>query len=313
MTYAAAQSENLAQGRERPWTTVQRDYYDTGYRIGTADHRENRPRDHARYRNREFTPQFEAYFREGYYDGYDGLAKKYRFADEDSLRLEPTGERRNMKCESFGRRVECPAPVLGRVSIVRLTGGGPCAENQTWGWTPQGIWVDRNCRAEFQFELGRPGRRAGMLGPRMKMKCESSGGRLDCPASVGGGVMMLRQMGEVHCIANENWGWTASGIWTDRGCRGEFEFYTRGAEPPPPPPRRDPRRETGGELKPAEQWAAAERSAYETGYQRGRDDYRNNLTNEYRRYFNEYNRSTEPYYRRGYEDGFAGRPKTYSP
>jgi hypothetical protein len=54
--------------------------------------------------------------------------------------------------------------------------------------------------------------------------CQSvDGQRSFCRADVSRGpVQMTRQLGDVRCIENENWGRQPGGVWVDRGCRAEF-------------------------------------------------------------------------------------------
>ncbi|HWQ03211.1 MAG TPA: DUF3011 domain-containing protein, partial [Candidatus Nitrosotenuis sp.] len=234
----------------------------------------------------------------------------YSFPAADSERLEPTGERWKVKCETLDVRRECPAPVAGNVTILRVIGGANCIEGQNWGWSSRGFWVDRGCRAEFGFDAGRsildpPGPRE-----RRVVKCESTDGRRrECPAPVAGRIMIIRLIDFSVCAEGQSWGWSNRGIWVDRGCRAEFEYDLFTGTPPSeaeaaPPPAKS-------QTPVAERWGDAERQAYDAGYLRGRNDYRNNLTSDYRRYFNEFTRALEPYYRKGYEHGFEGQPKQY--
>jgi DUF3011 family protein len=48
-----------------------------------------------------------------------------------------------------GQRTFCTADTHGGVRLVRQFGQERCDEGSTWGFTEQGIWVDRGCRAEF--------------------------------------------------------------------------------------------------------------------------------------------------------------------
>lgn len=314
--FIAVRAEAAQQQRQqRAWSKMQRDYYDTGYRLGRGDYRDNRGRDHTRYRSREFNPNFEPYFREGYYDGFDGLPKRYAFSARDLEQLVPTGERWKVKCETTDARRECPAPVAGNVTILRTIGGTNCVEGQNWGWSSRGFWVDRGCRAEFGFEAGRA--LDAPPGPveRRILKCESTDGRRrECPAPVGGRIMIVRIIEFSRCEEGQSWGWSPRGIWVDRGCRAEFEYDVLTGLPPEEMagnPRTKVAPSPSRASTPAEQWGDAERKAYDDGYARGRADYRNHLTREHRRYFNEFAPPLEAYFRKGYEDGFDGKPKDY--
>lgn len=55
-----------------------------------------------------------------------------------------------MKCESLdGKRAECPVDTARGVGLVNQTSEANCILNRTWGYGPDGIWVDGGCRAEF--------------------------------------------------------------------------------------------------------------------------------------------------------------------
>lgn len=48
-----------------------------------------------------------------------------------------------------GHRHFCRIRTHGDVRLVNQRSGSPCIEGRTWGYTRQGIWVDRGCRADF--------------------------------------------------------------------------------------------------------------------------------------------------------------------
>ena len=57
------------------------------------------------------------------------------------------------------------------------------------------------------------------------LTCSSNdGNRKTCPANTQGGVRLLRQLSGSPCTQGSTWGYDASGIWVDRGCRAEFEL-----------------------------------------------------------------------------------------
>ncbi len=45
----------------------------------------------------------------------------------------------------------CRADTQNRVTLTRQISGSPCQQGYSWGFDYRGIWVDRGCRAEFQF------------------------------------------------------------------------------------------------------------------------------------------------------------------
>ncbi|MEE4379971.1 MAG: DUF3011 domain-containing protein [Candidatus Competibacteraceae bacterium] len=71
----------------------------------------------------------------------------------------PGGEsERTFTCSSKKfRRTRCEAQ--GQVRLVLQLSNSPCAEGQTWGYEPGGIWVDQGCSAKFAVvdtETNRP-------------------------------------------------------------------------------------------------------------------------------------------------------------
>lgn len=58
------------------WDSTQRDAYDNGYKDGDSDHRRNISRLPERYEG-DYNNATELYYKQGYYDGYDGRSKQY--------------------------------------------------------------------------------------------------------------------------------------------------------------------------------------------------------------------------------------------
>ncbi len=57
----------------------------------------------------------------------------------------------SFSCQSMdGQRTSCRADMSrGDVQLTRQLGDVRCVEGYTWGREPDGVWVDRGCRAEF--------------------------------------------------------------------------------------------------------------------------------------------------------------------
>jgi hypothetical protein len=57
-----------------------------------------------------------------------------------------------IRCESGGGNYQfCPAR-LGRGDVVRIDrqlSSARCQQGDSWGWRPDGVWVNRGCRADF--------------------------------------------------------------------------------------------------------------------------------------------------------------------
>jgi hypothetical protein len=62
------------------------------------------------------------------------------------------GGRVQIRCESSGNSYRmCPANIGrgGSVRIARQLSSANCRQGDSWGWRPDGIWVNRGCRADF--------------------------------------------------------------------------------------------------------------------------------------------------------------------
>jgi hypothetical protein len=73
------QGYDAGYGGVRPderWTRIQRDNYDDGYRNGENDRRRSISRLPERYEG-QYNRSFEAFFKQGYFDGYDNRSKQY--------------------------------------------------------------------------------------------------------------------------------------------------------------------------------------------------------------------------------------------
>lgn len=68
------------------WDKSQREIYDKGYKNGQEDKRRNISRLYLRYEG-NYPKFFEAYYKEGYQNGYDGIAKQY---DTKIVEITPT-------------------------------------------------------------------------------------------------------------------------------------------------------------------------------------------------------------------------------
>ncbi len=73
-----------------------------------------------------------------------------------SLCLPASAQTGRLTCASNDMRYKyCSADTRGDVRLVRQISGSPCDQNYSWGYDYRGIWVDRGCRAEFEY--GRTG------------------------------------------------------------------------------------------------------------------------------------------------------------
>jgi Protein of unknown function (DUF3011) len=54
-----------------------------------------------------------------------------------------------IRCDSHGPRKVCPANTQGGVSLRYQYSDEGCWQNNTWGFTAEGIWVSNGCKADF--------------------------------------------------------------------------------------------------------------------------------------------------------------------
>ena len=133
-----------------------------------------------------------------------------------------------VRCESTdGRFRVCAVDTRGGMMLVRQLSDSPCIQNQTWGWDPRGVWVDRGCRADFRsggnggYGSGYP----GDYGAPRTVRCESNDGRPHrCDTPVRRAVLQ-RQLSNTRCLQGQTWGWDPRGLWVTAGCRADFSVW----------------------------------------------------------------------------------------
>jgi hypothetical protein len=136
---------------------------------------------------------------------------------------------RQVTCASDdGRRHLCRVDTSRGVQMTNQRSGSPCIQGQTWGFSRQGIWVDRGCRADFFLGSGggqgfRPGGPGGPGPGSAIVTCSSNNGKRNfCAVDTGRGVQLVSQRSGSPCIQGQTWGYDRRSIWVDRGCRADF-------------------------------------------------------------------------------------------
>ena len=134
---------------------------------------------------------------------------------------------RNVTCASDDmKRHLCRVDTSRGVQMTNQRSGSPCIQGQTWGYSRQGIWVDRGCRADFylgsNFRPG-PGPGGPGYGGGVTITCSSNNGKRNyCPANTSRGVQLTNQRSGSPCVQGQTWGYDGRGVWVDRGCRADF-------------------------------------------------------------------------------------------
>ncbi|MGH7498617.1 MAG: DUF3011 domain-containing protein [Gemmatimonadales bacterium] len=125
----------------------------------------------------------------------------------------------------------------GQIREVRLmrdvSGAGRCAPPQNWGHSNVEIWTRNGCRGEFQVTLQDTGGPTAPVPPPAATRVIPcglvTGQRTHC--QTGGyatGARLTRDFSGGRCRQGQTWGYTDSFIWTNTGCRAEFEATYRG-------------------------------------------------------------------------------------
>ena len=136
------------------------------------------------------------------------------------------GVTRRVVCESqrYGRE-ECRIPAGASIRLLRQTSQEPCRLNDTYGQGAGYIWVAKGCRGEFEVVTAGGG---GGPGSGRVVCASSMNTRRQCPIPPGAQARLARQMSEVQCRINQNWGVGPDFVWVTRGCSGEFEVTGTG-------------------------------------------------------------------------------------
>ncbi len=143
---------------------------------------------------------------------------------------------------SSGARQTCNAN--GTVSSVRVTesfGETACRWNSNWGFTSTAIWTRGGCRADFAVSYRDGNDAGGNVGggnvTTAIIRCGNrTGSRQECSTSGNAtGVRLLADRSASACRENGKWGYTASQIWAEPPCWGQFEVTYRGTGGVVPP------------------------------------------------------------------------------
>ena len=74
------------------------------------------------------------------------------YADDDYADNDTSwdGYGSTLRCESDdNRQRRCNTDIRDRAELVRQLSSTRCVQGSNWDWDPDGVWVDRGCRAEF--------------------------------------------------------------------------------------------------------------------------------------------------------------------
>ncbi len=147
---------------------------------------------------------------------------------------------RTIRCNSEdGGYHLCATGAIERAQVTRQISGSACREGYSWGRRPDGIWVDKGCRAEFEVYSYEDSATSAPASPPVSappaaspapdstqsVRCESDDGRYRfCGTGVIRSAQLSRRLSDAECKLNYSWGYREDGVWVDRGCRAEFRL-----------------------------------------------------------------------------------------
>lgn len=83
---------------------------------------------------------------------YREQQQRYSYLVGSMRREQPVYGQDQIECSSRdGRYTLCRTETGRGVTLIRQLSKTACVQNQSWGFTREGIWVDRGCRARFQI------------------------------------------------------------------------------------------------------------------------------------------------------------------
>jgi hypothetical protein len=148
------------------------------------------------------------------------------------------GHARTFTCSSIDKkRVYCQADTRGGVRLLKATTGASCVYGKSWGYDVGGVWVDRQCQAEFETgasaaykapEVPGTGHVWGAGNGLKSVTCSSDDGkRRYCEADTSAGVVLVKDLSGSACVRGETWGFDRRGVWVEKNCRGQFDTILR--------------------------------------------------------------------------------------
>ena len=140
---------------------------------------------------------------------------------------EPVDEGTFVCASSGADRTHCPIGSHGGVHFLKRLSDRRCIAGRDWGVDSQGVWVAHGCTAQFAAIGGAPAASADAHvatapheGPWV---CASpKRGHAHCLADTTHGIHIAKQLSKRRCVAGDNWGIDAEGIWTAQGCAARF-------------------------------------------------------------------------------------------
>jgi hypothetical protein len=132
------------------------------------------------------------------------------------------------------KRHFCQADTRGGVRLVRTLDGAACVYGKSWGYDVGGVWVGRQCKAEFEAggggesykpqEVPGTGHVWGAGNGLKSITCSSTdGAKHYCEADTSGGVVLTQDLSGAVCVRDETSGFDRRGVWVAKTCKGQFD------------------------------------------------------------------------------------------
>jgi Protein of unknown function (DUF3011) len=135
------------------------------------------------------------------------------------------------EADSSKKRRFCQADTRGGLRMLQPVNS--CIYGKTWGYDAGGVWVESNCKAEFETgggeayaprEVPGTGHIWGAVNGLKAFTCASEGeAKHYCEADTSEGAVLTKNLGTPACVRGETWGFDRRGVWVDHGCRAEFD------------------------------------------------------------------------------------------
>jgi hypothetical protein len=119
------------------------------------------------------------------------------------------------------------------VRLIRPLDGTACVYGKSWGYDVGGVWVGRQCKAEFEAgaaasykppEVAGTGHVWGAGNGLKSVTCSSAdGSKHYCEADTSGGVVLTQDLSGAACVRDETWGFDRRGVWVAKTCKGQFD------------------------------------------------------------------------------------------
>ena len=164
----------------------------------------------------------------GYKDSLLWAGHGCRAEFEVTYRAAAKRRTRNIACgRQTGELYPCEAAgYVDTVRLIREVSSNTCRQKFNWDYARTFVWARSGCRGIFEITYGDSAAGAPTTGTRTaSIGCGSDSSiRSTCLlAGSATRVRLVRDLSGTRCREGSSWGYTEAFLWTNGGCRGEFE------------------------------------------------------------------------------------------